>query len=67
MKVIHSPIKGFAGRESVKTARPRPWPSGSYFCVPECFDPYPFCNPPLLLERPNPISARNLEDGGLVV
>ena len=46
----------------VKAAAARPWPSGSYFCVLNVLNPYPFARTPLLLERAKAHIRLNLED-----
>src|SRR5258708_36499006 len=48
--------------EVVRAACARPWPSGSYFCVLNVLDPYPFVRIPLLLERAKAHIRQNLED-----
>jgi nucleotide-binding universal stress UspA family protein len=62
MKVILA-INGVSpDEEVVKTAAARPWPSGSYFCVLNVLNPYPFARTPLLLERAKAHIRQNLED-----
>ncbi len=62
MKVILA-INGISpGEEVVKAVCARPWPSGSYFCVLNVLDPYPFVRIPLLLERAQAHIRQNLED-----
>ena len=62
MKVILA-INGISpDEEVVKAVCARPWPSGSYFCVLNVLDPYPFVRIPLLLERAKAHIRQNLED-----
>jgi nucleotide-binding universal stress UspA family protein len=62
MKIILA-VNGISpGDEVVKAACARPWPSGSYFCVLNVLDPYPFIRIPLLLERARAHIRQNLED-----
>jgi len=62
MKVILA-IEGASTDEKVvKAAAARPWPSGSYFCVLNVLNPYPFARDPLLLERVKARIRQNLED-----
>ncbi len=61
MKVILA-INGISpGEEVVKAVCARPWPSGSYFCVLNVLDPYPFVRIPLLLERARAHIRQNLD------
>jgi len=62
MKVILAINAVSPDEEVVKTAAARPWPSGSYFCVLNVLNPYPFARTPLLLERAKAHIRRNLED-----
>src|SRR5258708_27426676 len=62
MKVILA-INGVSPDEEViKSAADRRWPPGSYFCVLNVLNPYPFARTPLLLERAKAHIRRNLED-----
>jgi len=61
MKVILA-INGISpDEEVVKAVCARPWPSGSYFCVLNVLDPYPFVRIPLLLERARAHIRQNLD------
>ena len=61
MKVILA-INGISpGAEVVQAVCARPWPSGSYFCVLNVLDPYPFVRIPLLLERARAHIRQNLD------
>jgi len=62
MKIILAVNGILPGEEVVKAACARPWPSGSYFCVLNALDPYPFVRIPLLLERAKAHIRQNLED-----
>jgi len=62
MKVILAINAVSPDEEVVKTAAARPWPSGSYFCVLNVLNPYPFARTPLLLERAKAHIRQNLED-----
>ena len=62
MKVILAVNGVWPDEEVVKTAAARPWPSGSYFCVLNVLNPYPFARTPLLLERAKAHIRQNLED-----
>ena len=61
MKIILA-VNGISpDEEVVRAACARPWPSGSYFCVLNVLDPYPFVRIPLLLERARAHIRRNLD------
>jgi len=61
MKIILA-VNGISpDEEVVRAACARPWPSGSYFCVLNVLDPYPFVRIPLLLERARAHIRQNLD------
>jgi len=61
MKIILA-VNGISPDEAVvRAACARPWPSGSYFCVLNVLDPYPFVRIPLLLERARAHIRQNLD------